>query len=81
VFAFGVTAYYTYTGKHPFEGTLAEIERAIHEGKPAPPLEPGHNLLRNTAEIIMACLEKNPDQRPTMERVAQVYAQSAALVK
>jgi serine/threonine protein kinase len=81
VFAFGVTAYYAYTGKHPFDGTLAEIEKAIHEGKPAPPLKPGHNLLRHTAEIIMACLEKNPDQRPTMETIARVYDESAALVK
>jgi serine/threonine protein kinase len=81
VFAFGVTAYYACTGKHPFDGTLAEIEQAIQEGKPASPLKPGHNLLRTTATIIMACLEKNPDKRPTMERVAQVYAKSAALVK
>ena len=81
VFAFGVTAYYACTGKHPFDGTLAQIERAIHHGKPASPLKPGHNLVRTTAAIIMACLEKSPDHRPTMERVAQVYAQSASLVK
>jgi serine/threonine protein kinase len=81
VFGFGVTAYYACTGKHPFDGTLVQIERAIQQGKPAPPLKPGHNLLRTTADIIMACLEKNPDKRPTMERVAQVYAKSAALVK
>lgn len=81
VFGFGVTAYYACTGKHPFDGTLAQIERAIQEGKPAPPLKPGHNLLRTTADIIMACLEKNPDRRPTMERVAKVYARSASLVK
>jgi serine/threonine protein kinase len=81
VFAFGVTAYYASTGKHPFDGTLAQIERAIHAEKPAAPLKPGHNLLRTTADIIMACLEKNPDLRPTMEKVGQVYAQSASLVK
>ena len=81
VFAFGVTAYYAVTGKHPFDGTLVQIERAIQEAKPPPPLKPGHNLLRHTADIIMACLEKNPDQRPTMERVAEVYAKSASLVK
>jgi serine/threonine protein kinase len=81
VFAFGVTAYYAYTGKYPFDGSMAQIERAIRE-LPAPsPLKPGHNLLRNTAAIIMACLEKNPNRRPSMEQVARVYADSASLLK
>jgi hypothetical protein len=31
--------------------------------------------------IILACLEKNPDRRPTMEQVARVYADSASLFK
>jgi serine/threonine protein kinase len=79
VFAFGVTAYYAYTGKHPFDGTMAQIERAIREATPSSPLKPGHNLIRNTAVIIMACLEKNPDHRPSMERVARIYADSASL--
>jgi hypothetical protein len=38
-------------------------------------------VLRNTVVIIMACLEKNPDRRPTMEQVARVYADSASLFK
>ena len=81
VFAFGVTAYYASTGKHPFDGELADIERAIRETPTPSPLNPGHNLLRNTAAIIMDCLEKNPDRRPTMEQVARVYAESASLVQ
>ncbi|MCU0783187.1 MAG: protein kinase [Verrucomicrobia bacterium] len=81
VFAFGVTAYYACTGKHPFDGTLAQIERGVREEKPPSPLKPGHNLLRNTVVIILACLEKNPDRRPTMEQVARVYADSASLFK
>ena len=81
VFAFGVTAYHACTGRYPFDGTLAQIERAIREGTPPSPLKPGHNLLRNTVIIIMACLEKNPDRRPSMEQVAQVYADSASLLK
>ena len=81
VFAFGVTAYYAYTGKHPFDGTLAQIERAMREETAASPLKPGHNLLRTTAAVIMACLEKDPEKRPTMERVAQVYTRSGELVK
>lgn len=81
VFSFGVMAYFACTAKHPFDGTMAQIEWSIREEKPASPLKPGHNLLRNTAVIIMACLEKNPERRPSMEQVARVYADSASLYK
>jgi serine/threonine protein kinase len=81
VFAFGVTAYHAYMGKYPFGGTIAQIGRAIRETPTPSPLKLGHNLLRNTAAIIMACLEKNPDRRPSMEQVARVYADSASLLK
>jgi serine/threonine protein kinase len=81
VFAFGVTAYHACTGKYPFDGTMAQIGRAIQESPTPSPLKPEHNLLRNTAAIIMDCLEKNPDRRPSMEQVARVYADSASLLK
>jgi serine/threonine protein kinase len=81
VFAFGVTAYHACTGKYPFDGSMAQIERAIRESPAPSPLKPGHNLLRNTAAIIIDCLEKNPDRRPSMEQVARVYADSASLFK
>ncbi|MFZ0829234.1 MAG: protein kinase [Verrucomicrobiia bacterium] len=81
VFAFGVTAYHAYTGKYPFDGKMAQIGQAIQESPTPSPLKPGHNLLRNTAAIIMDCLEKNPDRRPSMEQVARVYADSASLLK
>jgi serine/threonine protein kinase len=81
VFAFGVLAYYASTGKHPFDGSPAQIEQAIREVTPPSPLKSGHNVLRNTAVIIMACLEKNPGRRPSMEQVARVYADSASLFK
>ena len=81
VFAFGVMAYYAYMGKHPFDGASAQIGQAIREATPPSPLKPGHNVLRNTAAIIMDCLEKNPDRRPSMEQVARVYADSASLLK
>ena len=79
VFAFGVMAYYASTGKYPFDGTQAQVERAIREETPISPLKLGHNLLRNTVVIIMACLEKNPNRRPSMEQVARVYTDSASL--
>jgi len=79
VFAFGVVAYYACTGKYPFDGTQAQVERAILEVMPQSPLKLVHNVLRNTVVIIMACLEKNPNRRPSMEQVAKVYADSASL--
>jgi serine/threonine protein kinase len=78
-FAFGVLAYYASTGKYPFDGSPAQIEQAIREVTPPSPLKSKHRVLRNTAVIIMACLEKNPDRRPAMEQVARVYADSASL--
>jgi serine/threonine protein kinase len=81
VFAFGVMAYYASTGKLPFDGSPAQIERAIREVTPLSPLKSGHRVLRNTVVIIMACLEKPPDRRPSMEQVAKVYADSASLFK
>lgn len=79
VFAFGVIAYYAATGKLPFDGKTMPVDKAIHEARPISPLKLAKNLLRNTAVVTMACLEKNPDNRPTMEHVARVYADSASV--
>jgi serine/threonine protein kinase len=79
VFAFGVMAYYAYTGRHPFEGTLAEIEQQIREATPKSPIELGVEVLRNTLVIMMSCLEKKPERRPSMEYVAKCYADAACL--
>jgi serine/threonine protein kinase len=79
VFAFGVMAYYAYTGRHPFEGTLTEIEQQIREATPPSPIELRVDVLRNTLVIMMSCLEKKPERRPTMEYVAKCYADAASL--
>ena len=80
VFAFGVLAYYVCTGKHPFDGDNAQVEKQIREATPPSPVELGVNVLRNTMVVIMACLEKQPERRPSMEHVAKVYAESAYLL-
>ena len=79
VFAFGVLAYYASTGRHPFDGDAAQIQTQIKETEPVPPLERASNLPRNTAAILMKCLEKKPDHRPAMDQVAKYYAETAAL--
>jgi serine/threonine protein kinase len=81
VFAFGVMAYCACTGRHPFDGEAALIEQQIREETPSSPIQLGFDVLRNTSVIIMSCLEKKPDQRPSMERVARCYADAASLFK
>jgi hypothetical protein len=72
-------AYFAYTGKHPFEGSVAEIEQQIREVTPPSPIELEVDVLRNTLVIMMSCLEKKPERRPTMEYVAKCYADAASL--
>jgi serine/threonine protein kinase len=81
VFAFGVMAYYAYTGKFPFDGDAAQIEQQIREVTPTSPTEFSVHVPRNTLAIVMSCLEKKPEQRPTMENIAKWYAESASLFK
>ena len=81
VFAFGVMAYYSCTGKHPFDGDTAQIQKQIQKVTPPSPIQLGFAVLRNVSAIIMSCLEKKPEQRPTMEFVAQCYADAASLLK
>jgi serine/threonine-protein kinase len=81
VFAFGVMAYYTCTGKHPFDGETAQIEKQIRELTPPSPIQAGFDVLRNTTVVIMSCLEKKPDQRPSMEHVARCFADAASLLR
>jgi serine/threonine protein kinase len=81
VFAFGVMAYYAYTGKHPFDGDVAHIEKQIRETTPPTPIQLGINVLRNIMVTMMSCLEKKPERRPSMEYVARCYADSASLFR
>ena len=80
VFAFGVLACFTYTGTYPFAGDPAAIERQICTGTPPLAIKPGMHVLRNIWAVLLACLEKNPAGRPTMEYLAKCYAESAGLL-
>ena len=74
-------AYYAYTGKHPFDGEGAVIEQQIREEMPPSPIQMGFDVLRNISVAIMSCLEKKPEQRPSMENVARCYADAASLFR
>ena len=80
-FAFGVMAYYAYTGRHPFDGEAAVIEQQIREEIPPSPIQLGFDVLRNISVAIMSCLEKKAEQRPSMEYVAHCFADAASLFR
>jgi serine/threonine protein kinase len=79
VFAFGVLAYYTYTGRHPFEGDAAQIQQQIQNTPPVMPVDAGLKIPRNVLATTMLCLEKQPAHRPSMEHVARCYAEATSL--
>ena len=81
VFAFGVMAYYGYTGRYPFDGEATVIEKQIQEVTPRSPIQAGFDVPRNISVTITSCLEKKPEQRPSMEYVARCYADAASLFR
>ena len=80
VFAFGVMAYYAYTGRYPFDGEVSVMEQQIRETTPPSPIQAGFGVLRNISATLMSCLEKKPEQRPSMEQAARCYAEAAGLI-
>lgn len=81
VFAFGVLAYYATTGRHPFVASAARMGQAICETTPISLLKAEFPVPRSLTVIIQKCLEKDPRNRPSMEQVAKVFADSSALFK
>ncbi|WP_165495430.1 bifunctional serine/threonine-protein kinase/ABC transporter substrate-binding protein [Actinomadura roseirufa] len=65
MFAWAATMLFAATGAVPFggESIAAVLHRVLHDTPDVAPLPPG---LR---EIVAACLEKDPDRRPTSEQV------------
>jgi serine/threonine protein kinase len=80
VFAFGVTAFYACTGKHPFDGDPATVEKQIREAEPPSLAKLGARVPRNIWAVILSCLTKDPARRPSMEKVAKYFAESASVV-
>lgn len=72
VYAFGVMLYQMYTGQLPFMGDSSEATgattavRIVYEHlhvKPVPPTQLNRRLSGAVEDVVMKCLEKDPDQR------------------
>ena len=65
LYGLGATAFYAFTGRHPFEGGSATEVLAKQVMEPAPPLASvGISVPRKLASLVDRCLAKEPHQRP-----------------
>ena len=70
VYSFGVTLYQSAAGEPPFTGhTPIEIASQHVSKDPTPPHERGAEVGRNMEALILRCLAKDPEDRPTAEEV------------
>jgi serine/threonine protein kinase len=78
VYALGLILYEMFTGEHPFvRPTLHEILNA--QLRDAPPSSPAlARLPRKLADLMLACLEKDPDARPNGARALSEQLQVVA---
>jgi serine/threonine protein kinase len=63
IYALGVIAYRLLTGRYPFEGGIAQLSNAHCHQHPPPPRALNPDLAPPLAELIHACLNKEPRLR------------------
>jgi len=68
VYSAGATLYQAATGEPPFSGSTPLEIASQHVSKPpTPPRERGADVSENLEALILSCLAKAPDDRPTAE--------------
>jgi serine/threonine-protein kinase len=64
IFAAGIVLYEMATGRRPFQGrATAEVTDAILHAAPLPPTRIHADLSRRLEDVILKCLEKDPENR------------------
>jgi hypothetical protein len=70
LYGLGCVAYWLATGRPVFEGShfYEIISKHLHESPDPPSLHAPHGMPAELDRLILRCLEKSPDQRPTDTR-------------
>jgi predicted Ser/Thr protein kinase len=69
VYSLGVTLYHAATGQTPFTGTPIEVASQHVSSEPTPPRRLNDAVSASLEALILGCLEKDPDSRPTADEV------------
>ena len=69
VYSLGVTLYHAATGRPPFVGSSIEVANQHVSIEPTPPRELNDAISPSLETLILDCLKKAPDSRPTADEV------------
>jgi hypothetical protein len=69
VYSLGVTLYHAATGQPPFIGAPIEIASQHVSKEPTPPREVNDAVSPSMEALILECMRKDPDARPTADEV------------
>ncbi|MDF1662638.1 MAG: right-handed parallel beta-helix repeat-containing protein [Planctomycetota bacterium] len=77
VWGFGVLLYYCLSGEKPFRGdTIYNYFVAIFKNDPLPLKILNEDCPRQLSDLVKDCLRKDPGDRPTMDEVGEILADS-----
>ena len=69
VYSLGVSLYHAATGRPPFVGSPIEVANQHVSKEPDPPRELNGAISGSLQTLILDCLKKDPDSRPTADEV------------
>jgi serine/threonine-protein kinase len=69
VYSLGVTFYQAATGETPFNGSPLTVAHQHVSEPPTPPKQVADSISENLNDLILDCLKKDPDDRPTADEV------------
>jgi eukaryotic-like serine/threonine-protein kinase len=69
VYSLGATLYQAATGTAPFQGTSMEVAEKHLSKEPKPPGELRPGVDEGLSALILACLDKDPEKRPSAREV------------